>query len=554
MSPSDAFAVAQHTLVALLPEVLIILVATTMMTAGAFVQLPRRVWSLIAAGTLLAALVALAAVWSVAPDAYAAVAVNDPMSGYCRVAFLFTGLIILGMAHDQVDDSRAAEFFGAILMMHAGSMLVAAANELVFLFAGLELVSLPTYLLLYLPRRNATTQEAATKYFYLSILSSAISLFGLAYLYGIGGVSNLKALSYLVHWKSGELAVAPVGMGLVAVVFILAGFGFRCAAVPFHFYAPDVYQGSPTVITAILAWIPKAVGFLAILRTVTAVFGQTAGPGLDHPLAERAAFVAMVIAVVTMVLGNTVALAQENLKRLLAYSSIAHAGYLMVGVAAAFRNGPNAAFPDPAVGETVVGYLGGQGVLFYLASYALMTLGVFGVILLLSTPERPIETIEELSGLSRTRPFVAFAMAICLFSLAGVPPLAGFWGKLYIFASAWPGGASNDAGRFQLLVVLAVLNAAVGAYYYLRIVVKMYLQVPIEKIESRPAWPTVWAVATCAALTVLIGLFSDPLTFATREAARHAIDTPAPGLRATAGLEKAASHAVSMRAGAEQAR
>jgi NADH-quinone oxidoreductase subunit N len=519
MSPTDALTVAQQTLLVLLPEILIILVATAMMTAGAFVQLPRRVWSTTAAGTLLLALAVLAGVWSKSPDIYSTVALNDPMSTYSRLAFLLAGFILLALSHDQVDDARSAEFFGALLMIHAGAMLVASANELVFLFAGLELVSIPTYLLLYLPRRNVTTQEAATKYFYLSILSSGMLLFGLAYLYGVSGVSNLKALSYLVHWKSGNLGIPELSLALIAVVFVLAGLGFRCAAVPFHFYAPDVYQGSPTVISAMLAWIPKAVGFLAILRTLTAVFGESPSAGLDQPLAQRAAFVTMVIAVVTMVLGNTVALAQENLKRLLAYSSIAHAGYLMVGVAAAFRNGP----------DSGAAFLGGQGVLFYLAAYALMTLGAFGVILLLSTPERPVETIEDLVGLAKTRPWVALGMTLCLFSLAGVPPLAGFWGKLAIFASAWgAGNAGEDAGRFQLLVVLAVLNAAIGAYYYLRIVVKMYLQVPVEKLESRPAWPTVSAVAACAGLSLFLGLMPEPLNRASRDAAEQAIAQPGP--------------------------
>ena len=155
------------------------------------------------------------------------------------------------MAHDQVDDARAPEFFGAILMIHAGAMLVAAANELVFLFVGLELVSIPTYLLLYLSRRSAGTQEAATKYFFLSIFSSGLLLFGLAYLYGLTGVSNLKALAYLCNARTGLPGLPHVQLGLVAVVFILAGLGFRVAAVPFHFYAPDVYQGSPAVIAAL---------------------------------------------------------------------------------------------------------------------------------------------------------------------------------------------------------------------------------------------------------------------------------------------------------------
>ncbi len=185
---------------------------------------------------------------------------------------------------------------------------------------------------MYLPRRNATTQEAATKYFYLSIFSSALLLFGLAYLYGLAGVSNLKALGYVVHYAPGLMSR---WFGLIAVLFVMAGLGFRVAAVPFHFYAPDVYQGSPTIIAALLAWVPKAIGFLAMIRVLTSVLGGSL-------LADKAIVLGWVLAVATMTLGNTVALLQDDLKRLLAYSSIAHAGYLLIGVTAAFTGGPGA--------------------------------------------------------------------------------------------------------------------------------------------------------------------------------------------------------------------
>jgi NADH-quinone oxidoreductase subunit N len=526
MNPT-AFDVSLRTLAILAPELILLAVATAMMTAGAFVRLPRRAWSLTAAGTLVVALVALILAPAEMPDPYSAVAINDALSFYARLAFLLAGLVVLGLAHDQVDDARAAEFFGAILMMHAGAMLVAAANELVLLFAALELVSLPTYLLLYLPRRNATTQEAATKYFYLSIFSSALLLFGMAYLYGLTGVSNLKALSYLTH----HLPDIPQReFGLIAVLFIMAGLGFRVAAVPFHFYAPDVYQGSPTVIAAILAWIPKGIGFVAMIRALTAVLS---GPPIGAPVADKAVVLAWVIAVATMTLGNTVALMQEDLKRLLAYSSIAHAGYLMIGVAAAFRNPPGVANSYP----------GAQGIAFYLATYALMTLGAFGVILALSTPERPVETVEDLTGLGRTQPLAALAMALCLFSLAGVPPLAGFWGKFQVFASALTVGEDEDATLFQLLAVIGVVNAAIGAYYYLRIVVKMYLW-PADgpALQPRAPWPTMIAVGACATLSLLFGLFPAPIAVAARESAAAAVAQPDPAgaaRTATASLRAA---------------
>jgi NADH-quinone oxidoreductase subunit N len=500
---------ARLTLLILLPEILILLLATAMMTAGAFVKLPRRTWCLASAVTLVVALVALVLLRHTVTDPYGSVALNDAMSFYGRMFFLLTGLLMLAMAHDQVDDDRAPEFFGSLLFINAGAMLVTAANEMVFLFVGLELVSIPTYLLLYLSRRNTTTQEAATKYFFLSIFSSGLLLFGLAYLYGMLGVSNLKALSYMAQVSTTLPSAPHPVLGLVALVFVMAGLGFRVAAVPFHFYAPDVYQGSPTILAALLAWVPKGIGFIALLRTLTAVIPTDVTPPTNN-LTQQAAVLAWIIAVVTMTLGNTVALAQTNLKRLFAYSSIAHAGYLMIGVAVAFRNGPSTA------GIT----LGSESVLFYLVSYALMTLGAFAVIIGLSTPERPVETVDDLAGLSKSHPVMALAMAICLFSLAGIPPLVGFIGKFNLFVAAFAASTDADARMYQSLAVIGVINSAIGAYYYLKIVVAMYYRNPVgAPLQPRLTWPAVSAIGICSSLTVLLGLWAGPIYSVSRESA-----------------------------------
>lgn len=513
MLPPSSFDIARQTLLILLPELLILLVATAMMTAGAFVRLPRRLWCASSAVTMLVALMLLFGLRHHSIDMYSAIALNDAFSLNSRVFLLVAGFIVLAFAHDQVDDGRAPEFFGALLMINAGSMLVAAANEMVFLFVGLELVSLPTYLLLYLSRRNASTQEAATKYFFLSIFSSALLLYGLAFLYGLTGVSNLKALAYVTQHAGAALSPS---LTLIAIVFVMAGLGFRVAAVPFHFYAPDVYQGSPTVITAMLAWVPKAIGFLAMGRVLTSVI---AAGGPSFIPVERAVALGWLLAVATMTLGNTVALLQDNLKRLFAYSSIAHAGYLMVGITVAFSDVPTS---SPA-------FFGLQGVLFYLVAYALMTLGAFGVIIALSTPERPVETVNDLSGLGQTHPIVAFAMAICLFSLAGIPPLAGFYGKFAIFTSVLTNATSASSSQLWWLAVIGMLNAAVGAYYYLRIVVLMYLRpAPTTPIAHRLAWPTMLAVGFCAVFSLLVGLVPAPVASATRKATVDAVALPEP--------------------------
>jgi len=513
MLPPNALDVVQQTLRVLAPELLLLLVAVAMMTAAPFVRLPRHYWSLGAFGTLLASLLALLAIKGQVTDLYSAVALNDTFSFDARLVLILTGFVLFAFAHDQVDDARAPEFFGALLMIQAGTMLVAAANEMIFLFVGLELVSIPTYLILYLPRRNATTQEAATKYFFLSIFSSGLLLYGLAFLYGLTGVSNLKALAFLASHAPN---VPQPQLALIAVVFIMAGLGFRVAAVPFHFYAPDVYQGSPTVIAALLAWIPKAIGFLAIARTLSALI---AADGIGSLLGYRAVLVVWIIAAVTMTLGNTVALVQNDLKRLFAYSSIAHAGYLLIGVAASFYN--PAGF-NPA-------FFGTQGVLIYLLAYALMTLGAFGVVIALSTPERAVESVDDLAGLGTTHPRLALAMVVCLLSLAGIPPLAGFFGKFALFASAFNVAVNGDSNLFFWLAVIGALNAAIGAYYYLRIIVVMYLRpAPSTPIAARVPWPTAVAVAACAGLSLIVGLLQGPVSTQARKAAEAATAIPAP--------------------------
>jgi NADH-quinone oxidoreductase subunit N len=502
----------EQTALVLVPELILLLAAMGIMTASAFISRPRRFWCAVSGGALLLALVALLSLSGTETGRYSAVALNDDLSYYARIWLLLTGLLLLALAHREPDDDRAGEFFGALLMMNAGAMLVATANELVFLFVGLELVSMPTYLLLYLSRRNQTTQEAATKYFFLSIFASALLLYGLAFLYGSLGISNLKALGFLFD----KLTNTPqLQLGLIAVVFVLLGLCFRVAAVPLHFYAPDVFEGSPLAIAAVLAWVPKAVGFLAIVRALTAVLAEK---NVGDPLLEKAALLSWVIAAATMIWGNFVALLQDNLKRLLAYSSIAHAGYMMVGVTASFSN-------DSHGGGV---YYGSESIFFYLVAYALMTLGAFAVFAALEVRGQVVETVDDLAGLGSTHPFPALALAICLLSLSGIPPLLGFWAKFEIFTALWAASQRADSGTFIALGVIGMLSAAVGAYYYLRIIVVMYLRPSKEEVKLGGGWPVALAVGACGSLTVILGLFSSPISGAAHAAARAAIDHPRP--------------------------
>ncbi len=517
-----AYQTVQQTLLILSPEILLLGIAIGMMTASPFFQASRRIWCALAAGGLVVSLVALLAVRGIQPDLYAASATNDALSFYARLFVLLTGLILVGLAHQEPSDDRAGEFFGALLMIEAGAMLVAASNDIVLLFVGLELVSIPTYLLLYLSRRTATTQEAATKYFYLSVFSSGLLLYGLAFLYGLAGTTNLKALTFLVATVPN---VPQLWLGLVAVVFVMAGLCFRVAAVPLHFYAPDVYQGSPTVIAAMLSWVPKVVGFVAMIRALTSVI---AVKGAEDSLVLKAVSLSWIIAVATMTLGNFVALLQKDLKRLLAYSSIAHAGYLMVGITVAFASGTR--------GGSV--YFGTEGIFFYLTAYALMTLGAFGVILALKKSDgRQVKTIDDLAGLAMSQPLPALALAICLLSLSGIPPMAGFWGKLQIFTAAFSVQTGDEARSFYLLAIIGVLNAAIGAFYYLRIIVLMYFGTSREPVVATGGWPVALAVGACASLSLLLGLYPAPVSRACRDAAVAAAAHPAPGDESSVALK-----------------
>ncbi|WP_337177452.1 NADH-quinone oxidoreductase subunit N [Paludisphaera sp.] len=509
MTPEYAYQTVQKTLYVLSPEILLLAAAIVMITASPFVRVARQRWCAIAAAALAGGILALIATRDVVPDAYAAVVVNDAMSFYVRLFVLLSGFIVLGIAHREPPEGRAAEFFGSFLMIQAGTMITASANDLIVLFVGLELVSIPTYLWLYLSRRTAATQEAATKYFFLSIFSSALLLYGLTFLYGLAGTTNLKALGALA---SSSIPYFPsLSLGVLAVVFILAGLCFRLAAVPLHFYAPDVYQASPLPVAAMLAWIPKVVGVLAIIRALTAVL---ASRELGDPLINKVVLLCWIVAAATMTLGNVMGLLQRDLKRLLAYSSIAHAGYMMVAITAAFASGG-------ARGNAF--YHGIEAALYYLAAYAFMTLGTFGLILALRKADgKPAATIEDLSGVGWTNRIPALGLTICLLALLGFPPLSGFMGKFQIFASAFSAVEGPEATSLRLLAVVGMLNAAIGAFYYLRIIVLMYFGKSEEPLTATGGWPVALATGACAVLTLVIGIAPESISRACREAAASA--------------------------------
>ena len=488
------------TLCLLTPEIVLMVAAVAIYLGGAFSH-ARRVWSWIAGCAIALAAAALA---TQSPVTIASGPLDfDALAWFGRwLALSFGALLVLlasrplmlckvrpessaGQPEARptclcVETEGTPEYVGSLLLTVAGLMFVAGAGELVLLFVGLELISIPTYVLLYLGRRDAPCQEATVKYFFLSILSSAILLYGFSFLYGVTGSTDLSAVraAFLaaVEMPSGFAALAKVALGL-----ILAGLCFKIAAVPFHFYAPDVYQGTTYPNAALLSVVPKAAGMLALIRLLV-----VAMPGME-PYGWG---VVWAVSLATMTLGNVLALWQDNLRRMLAYSSIANAGYLLIGLAVALAS-------DNAPGP----WNGAAALLFYLTAYGAATIGAFAVLEHLGREDRSLDGVEELAGLGRTRPLAAGLLALFMFSLTGVPPLAGFWGKLLVFGSALNVGGPWFIG----LAIVGVLNAAVAAAYYLRIVAVMYFRTPLATPQAqggRGAW---WAAVLCALLVIAIG-------------------------------------------------
>jgi len=477
----------------ILPEVVLVAAACVLFTGAAFVN-RRTLW----AGVALVGVLAAGGVWwFVLPVEIASPSASlfrhDYLTWFAKGLGLAGGLVLLLLSWNQVSDQRAGEYHACLLLVTAGVNLVATANDLIVLFLALELISIPTYILLYLPRQDAAAQEAATKYFLLSVFSSALTLYGFSFLYGTTGSTNLDAI------RAGLSGAGPTpGVLVIALVMIVAGLGFRITAVPFHFYAPDVYQGAPTAGAALLSFVPKLAGFVALFRVITTTLltTPTNGPAQETAFLNQAQLLFWILAAVTMSLGNLLALLQDNLKRILAYSGVAHAGYMLVGL---------------GVGQAVDSPINGiEALFFYLVIYGAMTVGAFAVLIYLSTPERSVETVDDLAGLGRSHPLTALLMMLFLFSLTGLPPTAGFWAKLNLFFAAWSAETplfrlfGSDVPVFRILAVVMALNAAVAGWYYLRIVASMYLRQPIKPLPHPRELPGLASLVICGFATVAL--------------------------------------------------
>ncbi len=374
---------------------------------------------------------------------------------YFNYLFLAGAILVLAMSFSHLADKKyhRGEYYLLLLIATAGMCLLAGARDLIVAFLGLETMSLSVYALAGADRENPKSNEAGLKYLLLGAFASAILLYGIALLYGAGGALDFPALSRNLNQLTGK--DQRFYFMLAGIALVIVGFGFKIATVPFHIWVPDVYEGAPTPITAYMAGGVKAAGFAILVRVFLFTFSGEWVPCYK---------ILWAFAVLTMTVGNLIALVQTNIKRLLAYSSIAHAGYLLVGFTAlvASKNITEAFAPTYAI-------------MYYLLVYLFMTIGAFAVVVFLGREGRGGEELDDYAGLAKTRPFLAGAMAVFMFSLAGVPPFGGFFAKFYIFQTA-------VVHRLYILTIIAVLNSVIAAFYYLRVIYVMYMQEAREKL------------------------------------------------------------------------
>lgn len=499
----------------LLPQTVLIALACLFFLGGTF-RIPAKAWGPLALGALIAATIALTHISGLPGNLTGKeVVLHSPLTLGIQILVLLLGLVlVLSSQSSQEKSATAPEFYGLLLFILAGVMLVTVANDLILLFLSLELISVPTYVLLYLGRRTNANQEATLKYFLLSVLSAAILLYGFALLYGLTGSTHLGAIREVLAESypltvNGHPNPSSSVLGTIALVMIFAGLAYKLAAVPFHFYAPDVYQGTSSFNAGLLSIAPKVAGIVALVRvgSETLVGYEIAGSHL-----------ALILAAVTMLLGNCLAVVQTNVRRMLAYSGVAHAGYMLIGISVGFWDSWHV---RPA-GQGFLSQLpdGVQATFLYLVTYCFATAGLFAVLTYLTRANgREIEHVDDLTGLGRTQPLMAASATLFLFSLAGIPPLPGFWGKLSVIASSLsvhtssPGAAPHADPAFVVLAIVAMLSAAIGAVAYLRLIGAMYLSEPISVPQPTGGVFGWSAVISSAVLVLVLGIWPRPLFY-----------------------------------------
>jgi NADH-quinone oxidoreductase subunit N len=465
MSPID--------LRAALPEIVLTAALLAVLTVDLFLPEARKRWNgILALAGVLGAIVALLTLVGERRTTFAGMFVVDAYALLFKFLFLAVAVIVILISFDYLDEglrTQQGEFYFLLLSSFLGMLLMASARDLVMLFLALELVSAPGFLVAGFRKRDVRSNEAAIKFFLFGVLSTAVMLFGMSIIYGVARSTNLVEIATALRGRAEEPLV------FASILLILVGFGFKVSAVPFHFWAPDTYEGSPIPVAAFLSVASKAAGFAGMLSLMFVGFvHQTAvwAPGLA------------ILSALTMTIGNVVALAQTNIVRLLAYSSIAQAGYILLPFGVVAGAGPDLLRQAFAASLT------------YILIYSFMNIGAFTVVIAVSR-RQPSNLIADYEGLAQREPGLAAAMLFFLLSLAGIPPLAGFWAKFFVFSAAIDGNAA-------WLAAIMVVNSVIGLYYYLAVGSKMYLRPAAD--PSPIGVPSLLAVAIVLALLVVVGV------------------------------------------------
>jgi NADH-quinone oxidoreductase subunit N len=457
------------------PELTLSLAAFTLIFVDMFIPKEKKHW--IGYLSLYSLILTLATVfirWGGGEYGFAGMIIADAYSSFFKMIFLVAGIltVLISINYLKIEKMFLGEYYIIILFAIIGMMFMASGTDLISIYIALELMALSVYFLAGSMKRNLKSNEGAMKYFLLGIFSSAIFLYGISLIYGVTAATNLNKIAAYLGEYPNILENYALLMGMILMV---VGLCFKIAAVPFHVWAPDAYEGAPTSITAFMSVGPKAAAFAIFVRIF--IFAMPA-------LHEKWQTLLWVVSALTMTAGNLIAVSQTNVKRLLAYSSIAHAGYLLLGLVAYNEYGL-------------------RGILIYLLIYAFMNIGAFAMVIILRRKDIVGDRIEDFSGLAKKSPAAAALMLIFMLSLAGIPPTAGFVGKFFLFASVIKAG-------FYWLAVIAVLNTAVSLYYYFRIVVTIYMGETLEDARLALSPAIITALALTGFFTLAIGIYPQP--------------------------------------------
>jgi NADH-quinone oxidoreductase subunit N len=462
------------------PEIVLGCGALVLLMIGVFLRRDNlRLVAWLAVALLIATIIIVAE--TPAGTAFGNLFVVDRFAQFMKILVLGASALSILLSLDYAEQEQMARFEFPVLMLFGtlGMLAMISANDLISLYLGLELQSLSLYVVAAFQRDSVRSTEAGLKYFVLGALSSGMLLYGASMIYGFAGTTGFAGLAAALT----DSAAAPIGL-IIGLVFVLAGLAFKVSAVPFHMWTPDVYEGSPTPVTAFFSAAPKIAAIALLTRVVVGPFGHLAADWQQ---------VIVFISIASMVLGGVAGMVQRNIKRLMAYSSIGNVGYALVGLAAGTPEGV-------------------RGLIIYMSIYVAMTLGSFACILAMRRKGVMVEQISDLAGVSRSNPLLAASLALFMFSMAGIPPLAGFFGKLYVFLPA------ISAGLYTLAVI-GVLASVIAAYYYLRIIKVMYFDELKEGFQPSKGWEIPWIMAVSALAILLFFVLPGPLFSAAQAAA-----------------------------------